>query len=130
MNTTHIFRILCGFFTFLVSSSWAQTTVSTYLHDGGVGAEWSVIGCWDNGLPSGAGFEAVLPASVTDPVFLDSSRTVGALTVGAGTTLRMDEGRGLSLVGDVLNDGLVELTGLESAFSRLFFSHPLLDIFY
>ena len=73
--------------------------------------------CWDNGVPRGIDFEAVLPAFVTDFITVDETPTLGGLTVGEGTTLSFQNGRGLTLGGDATNNGLLLLNG-TSGFSQ------------
>ena len=126
MMTTHLFRPLVLAVLFLVPSSWGQdegpTSVSNYTCDGGVGSEWSVATCWDNGVPRGIDFEAVLPDFVTDFITVDESPTLGGLTVGEGTTLSFEASRGLTLRGNSTNNGLLIFTGTNS-FNRIVFDH-------
>ncbi len=78
----------------------ASGTISTWLGNAGNPGNWSNASLWNGGIPDSANADARIDGNKTginSIVILDSTRTVGALTVDKGDTLILHDSTNLAL---------------------------------
>ncbi len=96
---------------FTALPTWAQTTDWT----GGASNLWSDTGNWDNGVPNSSTTNAMINASLNNPVLVNGSFTVGDLTVGTGNSMNISLGQTLTVDGPSLaNNGTLTVLGGSS----------------
>lgn len=80
-------------------------TISTTTWTGTNSTDWTVAGNWNNGIPDNS-FQVVIPNVTNKPIINSGTNyTVGNLTIDAGSSLILNAGKGLTISGDLTNNG-------------------------
>ncbi len=97
-------------------------TISTRTWTGISSTDWTVSGNWNNGVPDNS-FAVVIP-NVTNKPIISSGTTyiIGNLTIDASSSLTLNAGKGLTVSGNLVNNGTMTVASDASTSGSLIVS--------
>jgi type IX secretion system substrate protein len=84
-------------------------TISATNWTGTTNTDWNTAGNWDNGIPDNS-FQVVIPNVTNQPIIASGTNyIIGNLTIDTGSSLSINTAKGLTVSGDLTNNGTLTI---------------------